>query len=216
MFTSSGSYLATIAVDHDNSQQAETFTWTVTPEYCDTEQYKVRVKCSYFYQGFTGAFSIKSAPTLDPTALPSPSPSAAPTLQPSSTPSRLPTRLPTKVPASGPTEVPVAAPTGVPLGVPTPAPTDCFLSACPAGFSCDGGNWTECTAGRFSPVGATRCQKCQAGRYTTTAASGSCTTCPAGYACQDPSSQPVVCSPGSYALGNETACKACPAGRFFC
>ena len=232
LFAASGTFLAYIAVDHANDDASEQYTWSTAAQYCGTDYYKVRVKCSYEYQGFSGVFQIGSAPTTAPTALPSRLPSAVPSFTPSRTPTALPSRLPsavpsflpsgtptpapsrlpTAVPAAVPTSPPVPAPTGVPWSTPTPAPTKCFLDVCPAGFSCAGGNWTECAAGTYSVVGATSCQACQAGRYADASASGSCAPCPAGYACADAASTPVVCSPGSYALGNATACLACPAG----
>ena len=183
-------------------------------KYCGNGPHKVRVKCSYRYQDFTGVFTISDAPSPIPSPLPTGLPSLNPTLAPTFVPSSLLTLLPTARPAAVPTNVRFPIPTGVPWSDPTPSPTNCFLDACPAGFSCNGKNWTECLPGTYSGLGATECQSCQTGRYTSVGGSANCTKCPAGHACRDPSSEPQVCPPGSYSLGNQKNCSACPAGEF--
>ena len=49
------------------------------------------------------------------------------------------------------------------------------------------------------------------GTYST-AASQSCTSCPAGQFCADPASLPVNCPAGTFSTGGAAVCTLCPAG----
>ena len=50
------------------------------------------------------------------------------------------------------------------------------------------------------------------GQYADSAGSSSCTPCPAGSECSDPTIAPVQCLAGTYAGANSVACTACPSG----
>ena len=92
--------------------------------------------------------------------------------------------------------------------------------SCPAGYYCPGACEAPvaCAAGTALPEyggsHASNCSACAAGYYSLDAGRASCAKCPAGYSCAAADAAPQTCSPGSYALGANTACVACPAGHF--
>ena len=67
--------------------------------------------------------------------------------------------------------------------------------SCPAGFHCKGNTPVPCPAGTYS----------LANSYT-------CTACPAGSSCADPTVSPVTCASGYYSYDYYTACYPCPPG----
>jgi hypothetical protein len=42
----------------------------------------------------------------------------------------------------------------------------------------------------------------------------SCTVCPAGYQCNDPSISPVLCLAGTYATAGSKVCSSCALGTY--
>ena len=89
--------------------------------------------------------------------------------------------------------------------------------ACPAGSECRT-NYdapSRCGAGHYSGLGDQECFHCS--QYTTHATlslegAESCTTCPAGYSCNDPALPAEACPAGTYTLGGAWNCTVCPAG----
>lgn len=53
--------------------------------------------------------------------------------------------------------------------------------------------------------------KCSPGYYTGYAAV-SCTICPAGFYCSDPSKPPIACPALQYSVAGSSQCHSCPAG----
>jgi hypothetical protein len=103
---------------------------------------------------------------------------------------------------------------------------------CPAGEYCEGGGTIptgNCAPGHYCPQGTSSDMQfpCAAGTYTSSdsaTAQYECMDCPAGYFCEEGSTEPIPCSPGSYTNRNNTessgpgawpACTQCPEG-FFC
>ncbi len=54
-------------------------------------------------------------------------------------------------------------------------------------------------------------ENCPSGAYR---AGVQCLTCPAGYACAEPSAAPVLCGPGFFAAAGSTQCSSCAAGTY--
>ena len=83
-------------------------------------------------------------------------------------------------------------------GEPTPVGSTCQCHKCDGGYE---GNrcQTACGAGRFSAHQASKCENCNAGRFNTLTAQGSC----------------APCGEDSFTAqkGPHTSCTACPAGR---
>lgn len=62
---------------------------------------------------------------------------------------------------------------------------------------------------------ASSCYECAIGRFTNTSGQSVCRHCPRGAACIDKGANPVDCSPGFFAFGQDfTSCLLCPVGWF--
>ena len=54
---------------------------------------------------------------------------------------------------------------------------------------------------------------CLIGSYSSSG-SASCTLCPEGNNCNDPSQSPMACTAGTYSEAGAAGCKACPSGTY--
>ena len=83
---------------------------------------------------------------------------------------------------------------------------------CEAGYACTQGIRTQCPAGKFALEGAAYCAMCPQGRYSDSAASGSCTICEAGFACDQGHRR--KCLAGTASSLGSTVCRACGDGAY--
>lgn len=91
---------------------------------------------------------------------------------------------------------------------------------CPRGYYCSDPTVAPkpCPAGTFSNLeyGIQSCMVCPDGSYTTTIASKTCTMCPKGYYCADPSKAPAKCPIGTFSNSTvgQLLCTPCPPGTY--
>ena len=103
----------------------------------------------------------------------------------------------------------------------TPANTNaqtfyqCMPITCKAGEYKENNTCKKCPAGTYNPntgsLTSADCKPCSAGYYSVTGAS-SCTTCEAGYACNNGTK--TACADGTYATAGQSSCKACNNYKF--
>ena len=84
---------------------------------------------------------------------------------------------------------------------------------CTAGHFCVDGIGVECLVGQYSSAGQSECFDCPLGLYQPSNASQTCLSCPGGYSCSDPTTDPVPCADGTWSPnGSTVSCSDCPAG----
>ncbi|GMH95941.1 hypothetical protein TL16_g13256, partial [Triparma laevis f. inornata] len=92
---------------------------------------------------------------------------------------------------------------------------DC--SDCGVGeYSGEGEACTYCAAGKFSQEGASVCNSCNAGKYSSSAGSldEACLNCEAGTFSEQGSTYCSICSSGKYSTAVSVACTSCPSGKY--
>ena len=100
-----------------------------------------------------------------------------------------------------------------------------ICSSCPSSQPCKGSDMKNCDPGKYNSNGL--CKECPPGSqcfsgkksdcptgYYSETGKATCTVCPAGKSCSDPTSTPVECNAGSYAGPGSIECTICPAGSF--
>jgi hypothetical protein len=70
-----------------------------------------------------------------------------------------------------------------------------------------------CSAGTYSPAGASSCATCAEGTYSSSGAA-SCTTCPAGTYCPYGSPSFNLCPAGTFSNAGAPQCTGCPSGTY--
>jgi len=73
-----------------------------------------------------------------------------------------------------------------------------------------------CLAGQYAPRGASSCEHCSTGQYSSANGAAACTDCDAGYYCPSTgmSDSGFACAVGTYSSPGESACTSCPVGQF--